>query len=148
MPKANYEYLEAIVRDRSDIWQDRLGLSHVEIEHVFLDTFEGAGDGSDFHTTACTETRWQYLQAKIKWYLPSLVRHDERTVEAVLVHELVHVLLAAEQTLIDVRLEGHADADQLGDVEYERLQAAYYERLELTTEMTSRAFLRAWTTEE
>ena len=132
---------ETIVR-LAPVWQDRMGLNHVEISHVFLDSQFGDGTSDDFLVTAVCETRWNYLQAKIKWFLPSAVRHPATTLEDTLVHELCHVLLAPEQALLEVKLE-EIRGQTTGD-EYDRVQAFMYERMEMATELASRAILKAW----
>lgn len=134
--------MTALVERLSPVWVERIGLTHFEIRHAFLDSYDGAGSTDDFHTTAVCETRWQYMQAKIKWYLPSAVRHDDEQLERTLVHELCHVLLSPEQTLLDVKLEKAVDGVPAEDAD--DLQDRYFERLELSTEMTARALLRAW----
>ena len=126
------------------IWQTRMGLDHWTIEHVFLDSLVGDDDGTDFVTTATTEGRWQYGQAKIKWYEPSAVRHDDDELERILVHELCHVLLMCEQTLIDARFAGDAARDRFTDQEHQLLIDRNYEHLEMATEMTARAVLAGW----
>jgi hypothetical protein len=121
-----------------------MGLDHVNIEHVFLDSFFGDDGEDDFKVTAVTEVRWQYLEARVKWYLLSAVRHDDQRLDHVLVHELCHVLLAPEQVLIDARLAGDADRDRFTDSEHALLVERNYEHLEMATEMTARAIRAAW----
>ena len=142
--KEQYKRITDHIDAIKDVWQERLGLSHFEIEHVYLDSFLGDDGEEDFKVTACTETRWNYLMAKIKWYLPSATRHSLETIEKVLVHELCHVLLAPEQVLIDAKL-AEATADQsMTDHEFSALQDQYYERLEMSTEMATKAIMAGW----
>lgn len=121
-----------------------MGLSHWDIDHVFLDCFYEGDVGDDFKVTAVTECRWQYLSAKIKWYLPSAIRHDRTTLDKILVHELCHVLLSPEQSLVDARIQHDATAKQLKDIEHQLLADRNYEQLELSTEMACRAIWKAW----
>jgi hypothetical protein len=115
--------VETTIARLAPVWQKRIGLAHFDITHVFLDSYYGDDGEEDFKVTAVTESRWQYLQAKIKWYLPSAVRHDAARLEEILVHELCHVLLAPEQT---------------------HMKARHSEHLELATEMVARAVLAGW----
>ncbi len=140
--KKHYKAVKQVVLSHAEEWQMRMGLAHFTIEHVFLDSFFGDDGDEDFKVTATTEVRWNYLQAKIKWYLPSCTRHEEDVLEKTLVHELCHVLLAAEQALIDNRIEDLGG--NLGHNENEALEARYYERMELATEMTCRAIWNTW----
>lgn len=111
------------MRARSPLWQRRIGLSHFSIRHSFVDAFFGDEDAGDVKTTAVTNVRWQYLEARIVWYLPSAVRHEDEYLERTLVHELCHVLLSPEQ------------AD---------IPGKHSEKLELSTEMVARALWIAW----
>lgn len=107
------------VTRRAPVWQKRLGLEHWTIKHVYLD------DERD-DAIATTDAMYQYLQAKVKWYLPLAVQQTDTELEAVLVHELAHVLLAPVGVLVR--------SDQERDCEL----------LELSAEMTCRALLRGW----
>jgi hypothetical protein len=141
--KQQYQRIEKLIRRLAAVWQERMGLGHYEIEHVFLDSFEGGVGIDDFAVTAVAEVRWQYQQAKIKWYLPSAVRHTDADLEGTLVHELCHVLLGPEQNLVDVSLE--QAARQLNNVDdLDPLVEQFYQRLELSTEMASRAIMAGW----
>lgn len=139
----SYSTVMESVNEFTETWQPILGLGHFTIETVFLDSYYGDDGEEDFKVTAVTESRWQYLQARIKWYLPSAARHGRDEIERIVVHELTHVLLAPEQTLIDSRLEQAAEDEAMTDSEYGQLQAAWYDRLELATEMVTRALIGA-----
>lgn len=117
-----------------------MGLNHYQINHKFLDTLYD----DDPAVTAITETRWQYMTANIKWYLPSAIRSNPDQLIEVLVHELVHVALAPEQTLIDERLTQHNAENPMTEHEWGALQTAYYERLELATETITRMIINAY----
>lgn len=142
--KDQYSRVERVIDDLAPVWQERMLLGHWSIEHVFLDSYFGDDGEEDFKVTATTESRWQYFQAKIKWYLPSAVRHDDDELERILVHELCHVLLAAEQVLIDARLSSEADREQFTNSEHAALIERNYEHLEHATEMTARAILNCF----
>ena len=84
------------------------------------------------------------MQGKIKWYLPSAVRHSNEYLERVLVHELCHVLLSPEQALIDTKTHHDITHNQYLGVEADALWERNYENLELATEMATRAILAGW----
>jgi hypothetical protein len=136
-PNSKYDELAQQIGQWSRHWQALMGLDHFNISHVFLDSFFGDDGEEDFKVTATTEVRWNYLEAKIKWYLPSAIRHDEEHLKGILVHELCHVLLAAEQGLIDTKLSLKAEESMTAG-EYEVLQEMFYERMELATEQVAR----------
>ncbi len=138
--KKQYQVHVDEVERVTTIWIDRMGLSFFEIENVFLDTL----DPSDPLLVASCEVLWNYMTATIKWYLPKLVQRPIEEVEKFGVHELCHILLASEQSLIDTRLQERTSADNLSESEATVLQDLYYERLEHATELTARALLRAW----
>lgn len=135
--KAQYQHVNDLIEALSPAWADRMRLGEWEIEHVFLDTYYGDETADDFKVTACCEARHQYYMAKIKWYLPSTVRHTDEHLEKTLVHELCHVLLAAEQSIVD-RLY------QVGGNEAETLVEIYAELRETSTELACRALWKAW----
>lgn len=104
--KDQFQWIQDQVLEQHETWVERLPtLGHWEIEHAFIDSYFGDDGEEDFKITACTESRPAYWQAKIKWYLPSAVRHDPEKLEKTLVHELVHVVLSVEQQHIEVRFE-------------------------------------------
>jgi len=136
--------VETYITKNSPKWIKRMGLSHWDIEQVFINAYFGDDNGEDFKVTATTETRWQYMQAVIKWYLPSAVRHDNETLEKVLVHELCHVLLAPEQALIDTEIIHSANRGRYDGNQHDALTERNYEHLELSTELVTRAILNGW----
>lgn len=139
-----HERVIRFVTERAPVWQERMGLNHWHIDHVFLDSYFGDDDQEDFKVTATTESRWQYMQAKVKWYLPSATRHDDVELDRILVHELCHVLLAPEQALVDARLVGDAERERFTDSEHALLVERNYEHLEMATEMCARAVIAGW----
>lgn len=138
-----YEGIQRFIESQSPKWVRRLGLSHFTVKHVFLDSYYGDDGEEDFKVTAVTETRWNYLQAKVKWYLPSCARHSREVLEKTLVHELCHVLLSAEQDLIDDAVDRSADALALAQAQRDQLSAQFYERMELATEQVALALWKA-----
>lgn len=122
--KSHYDHVREYVSEWGPIWRHRMGLGHVEIEHVFLETNDpDQPPGTDHHITAFTDGRWEYLSARIVWYLPSAVRHSDDELAGVLVHELCHVLLMSEQAYVPNK---------------------NHEGLELATELCSRAVMAGW----
>ena len=134
----------SFISKKAPVWQTRMGLDHWHIEHVFLDSYHGDDGEEDFKVTAITESRWQYMQARVKWYLPSAARHDNDELEKVLVHELSHVLLAPEQALIDTKTHHDVSNVSLLATEADALWERNYEHLELATEMVTRAVMAGW----
>ncbi len=132
---AEPQYVEAIARIETwaPVWQERLGLSHIEIEHKYLDTFEDV----EPKTSADCAARWQYDVATIRWYLPSIVRLKRALLEQTLVHELCHVLLAPEQSIVDT-------LNELGTAEAVAAAGVAGQLLELSTERTARALWRGF----
>ncbi len=135
--KDQYKWVRNQVLKQSPKWVKRLRLGEWEIEHVFLDSFFGDDGEEDFKVTAVTESRHQYYEAKIKWYLPSAVRHDKIRLEQTLVHELCHVLLSAEQSMAE-RIR------EVGGPESEAVYELFCENRETSTELTARALWKAW----
>lgn len=139
----NHARIKTFVDERKDLWQSRMDLGHVDIEHVFLDSyFDGPAD--DFVISATTEGRWNYRQAKIKWFLPSISRHPDKRLEEILVHELCHVLLMPEQNLMEYKLAEKQAQEQMNEGEASSLMAMYYDLMEMATENVTQSLTRAW----
>lgn len=68
--------------------EDEFDLGWVTITHRFNET-----DASD-RVAAETITDWEYRQASIHWYLPTMSKMTDEEVEATIIHEFVHVLQA------------------------------------------------------
>jgi hypothetical protein len=137
------KHVVEVVERLTPEWITRLALGHWEYENIFVPTLlieEPIYD--DFIITATTETRWNYLQARVKWYVPSAVRLSDQALEATLVHELCHVALAPEQDLIEIKYEKNA-ADLVGE-DHDPLMRLMFERMEMATEVVARSILRAW----
>lgn len=98
--KEQYDWIIELVERAAPIWEVRLHLTDFEIEYAFLDSYFGDDGEEDFKISAVTESRPQYLEAKIKFYLPSCARHDITHLEQVLLHELWHVVLSPEQGIL------------------------------------------------
>jgi hypothetical protein len=58
-----------------------------------------AAHAEDAWCAADTDAKWEYRQAKITVYLPTVANHDDADLEDIIVHELCHVLLAPMESL-------------------------------------------------
>jgi hypothetical protein len=143
------------------LWQARMGLDHIEIEHHYLDASSsllmGMGAKNAPGTVRCNyaqglgattytafvETRWNYQMANVYFMLPSVIQWDEHRLRAVLVHEYSHILCAAEQYLLEFKVEEIAAAEAMTTSDLDALAQLYYERMEMATENVARAVLRA-----
>ena len=136
-----YDRVTKLITKLAPIWHTRLGLNHWEIEHTFLDNYY---DTEEHKVTATTHAQWQYLDATIKWYLPSAVRHNDTTLEKILIHELVHVLLSPEQSIIDTEIVHSSNHGQYSETQTNALAERNYEHIELSTEMITKALWNAY----
>lgn len=122
---AAYKHVREAMDDWLELWQLRMGLPHWEIDLIFLDTyFADDEEYDDLKVTATTEGRWNYFMANIKVYLPHAVTLSDEKLEKTMVHELCHVLLMAEQSVVK------KDEDM--------------KKVEMSTEHVTRALWRAW----
>lgn len=149
------DFIEEISPD----WQETMGLDHIEIKHHYLEAgssqlFGGTRPksspgtvrcayGNDTTYTAFVETRWNYQMADVYWMLPSLVQWDDERLVATVVHEYSHILCAAEQYLLDLKIEDVWSEEALRQGDLDTLAQLYYERMEMATENVARAVLRA-----
>ena len=134
-----YAEIERLVLREAPKWCARLGIDHIIIDYAFLDSYFGDDGEEDFKVSAVTEGRWQYDQAKVKFYLPSCARHDDAEIVRILVHELCHVVLMPEQSLVDTVRTWDVVEDKTLDV--------MTDLRELSTERMTRIVLRAYQSE-
>lgn len=151
------DFLEA----EGPIWQARMGLDHIEIEHHYLDASSAllmgvgvknapgtvrCGYAQGFGSTTFTafvETRWNYQMADVYFMLPSVIQWDQKRLRAVLVHEYSHILCASEQYLLEFKIEEIAAGEAMTTSDLDHLASLYYERMEFATENVARAVLRS-----
>lgn len=121
MPATTDRYAEtkATILELTAWWLDAMHLSHWTIKTRFVEAF----DTEDHKVMAITESMWEYEQASIKWHLPQAINYSADELEQDVIHELVHVLLSPEQSVVTDR---------------------HHERKELTTERVAKALYRAW----
>lgn len=79
-----------------DEWTERLQMHWL---HLVLCRSDTRND-EDGCCAADTEAQWEYRQARIRVYLPAIANHTDEDLEAIMVHELVHVLVNPMESLI------------------------------------------------
>lgn len=76
-------------------WRGIMGLADWRLNFAFYDgsyiSFDGTASGEAIATCS---PQWQYQRASIAFNLEEVERLDDGSLEAVVVHELVHVLVA------------------------------------------------------
>lgn len=111
-------------------WREVLGLDEWEINLCYRDGQYVKGDGgASDQAIASTDVQWEYRRAQIYFRIDLLADEDDAELEAVFVHEAMHVLLNSQRPI--------NGADSAVGREYERL----FEEHTATT--LARAFLRA-----
>lgn len=151
------DYLE----ERGPIWQERMCLSHIEIAHHYLDATSdmllgvgvknrpgvfrcGYKAGGETTYTAFVETRWNYQMADVYWILPSIIQWDLVRLDQTIVHEYSHIATAAEQSLLEFKLEEIIAETPMTTSDLGALCTLYYERMEMATENVARAVWAGW----
>jgi hypothetical protein len=86
---------KARIKDAVRVWAE-LVPPGVDVRHVFIDS---TTDTESPDVVAETKTSWEYHEATIRWSLPNAAALDQDTIDAYLVHELVHVMLAPIELL-------------------------------------------------
>ena len=77
-----------------DKWRAPLGLNWWKIDIEYLRAgFENAIDGEGFRTIAVCNSKWQYLEACIKFDIPAVAGLNDSDLEDVVVHEFMHIFL-------------------------------------------------------
>lgn len=109
------------VEETTSRLEKKLGLSAWwRIKHIFSETPDGAAavptDGplSVNRTTACTVAQWEYRQAEITWYLPSVMQHTDEFLAWIAIHEYIHMLLSPiDGFLFDYLRDDESTVDQI-----------------------------------
>ena len=90
--------------------EKELGLDGwLTIRHQFHPGFDGDhtidsdGNATVYKTTAITTPQWEYRFATITWYLKTAVTQTDQELEAVAIHEYIHILLAPVTTLLPIK---------------------------------------------
>lgn len=92
MKDADYEKLKKRINDLVHEWRHLMKLDRMRINCTFDRSYSSEPAGMAALTTM---DRWKYLEFDIHWFLPTLAEYDDpEDLEQVVVHELVHVLLA------------------------------------------------------
>lgn len=154
--KKQYQATVDFIEERAPLWQERMGLSHFEIEHHYLDAGSelvigarpknrpgvvrcGFGATGELAFTACVETRWNYQLADVYFFLPRAIEWAEKRLDQIIVHEYAHVMCAPEQYLLELKLAEVASAEEMASTDFDILASLYYERMEMATENVARA---------
>lgn len=94
--KEQYQHAIDRVEKHAKPLQSEMGIDWVDINHRYLD---GLKD-NDASIVAEADPIWEYRTATVKWYLPALVRLDEKEVEHTIAHEYIHVMMAPIESKI------------------------------------------------
>lgn len=78
-----------------------------DIHHLFI---ESKVDTESPEVLAETECHWQYHQATIRWSLPNVAGVEDKYLDATVVHELVHVMVAPMESLLRTDEGEHSGA--------------------------------------
>jgi hypothetical protein len=73
-----------------DKWFDTMGLKWFRVTMDWVRERDNDNPG----TAARTTTHWQYRQAWIQWFVPSLAENDDEFLENIIIHEFTHILLS------------------------------------------------------
>ncbi len=127
MNDAEFEAQKTRVLTMYERWRTRLSLERQFMDHEWQREL-AEPIGSAKHIAASTEVEWQYQQAKFTWCLPRIIEMKDSTLELLVVHEMVHVMLAPFNALRDAENQLQNDL------------------VEHTTETVARAFI--WMVDE
>ena len=93
MDDATFEAQKRRISCLADKWRDLLWLSHWRV----IDHWERVchkADTEDVRKTAETCTQWEYMRADVTWYLPVVAMLPDEEVEELVIHELLHMVVA------------------------------------------------------
>lgn len=99
--KAIYVLETLRVEQLVDLWKDRLGFRYLGLD-VTVRCDQHYAESSHF-TCADTEFDWEYRAGAITFYLPACCPKTEDELSEIVVHELIHVMLAPMEDVIKSR---------------------------------------------
>lgn len=74
-------------------WKDNLGLGWWNITWVWEREHDDE-DTKNSHTAGRCQTQWEYKNAVVTFYLPSVAELDAHGLERIFVHECMHILVS------------------------------------------------------
>jgi hypothetical protein len=74
-------------------WFETLGLAAWKINTVFVRSDFTSDGAPSPNTVATASTLSEYMQATISWNLPQVVEQNDRDLERIFLHEVMHVIL-------------------------------------------------------
>ena len=98
--KATTKRLESLIRK----WHVPLGLQKWRVCYSYDDT-PPAMDDEEWQRTACTSSKWQYLEASISFNIEACSELNDNELEEVFVHECCHILVAEMHGVVDTERE-------------------------------------------
>lgn len=97
------------VKRYADEWLEALGLAALfEVTHRWCETGM-EGDNDSVRTAADTTALWEYRYIKIRWYLPNVCGLSKKDLNQVVVHEILHGLLASIENHVPDKRRDHAE---------------------------------------
>lgn len=76
-------------------WITPMGLNWWDVEVKFV--YQAPLADSSFLTIARADVEWEYKLASITFYVPEMVDMEDKELEEIVVHEMVHILVAPIQ---------------------------------------------------
>lgn len=73
-------------------WHKLMSMGHYHLKYVYKRDF--CVDDKSRSTYARTSTSWEYREATIEWYMPSLAKATDDELENIVIHEFCHVQMA------------------------------------------------------
>lgn len=86
---AQYKELVEKIETLVTYWEPLFDLPGIEVQHRFLPTTAD----SDRDQVADTHVMWQYRRAQVRWWLGQAIALDPDSLELILIHEYVHILM-------------------------------------------------------
>jgi len=74
-------------------WLTNLGLMWWNVKIEYHDTVMFSDVASGFETAMMCTAQWQYLQAVIDVYVPTIAEMDDDALERCFIHECMHILV-------------------------------------------------------
>lgn len=93
MTDAEFEAQQARIVTLEQRWFEPLGLKAWKINTVFVRSDFTMDGEPAADTLATAKTSSEYMMATISWNMPVVIDHDDRELERIFLHEMMHVMV-------------------------------------------------------
>lgn len=98
-PAPEFEVAKSRIMGFVNKWHGLMDMDWLDIHHTFNPNYSE----DDQFIVATTQVDWEYRAGVTDWHLPRVCAISDRTLEAVVVHENVHYLVAPLESTLNAK---------------------------------------------